>query len=128
MLLSDAAPALEKKASEIRRSIDKLAAVRADLDRERANFEKTNQEVNSRRTVLAELVETKQAERDVAASLAAAAQKETAALAARATSLRGILRALSALPGRLHRVSSHPHRIARNQQGSPRLRENHLKT
>lgn len=94
MLLSDAAPALEEKASEIRRSIDELAAIRADLDRERANFEKTNEEINSRRTILAELVEKKQAERDVAASLAAAAQKETAALAARATSLRGILQRL----------------------------------
>ena len=94
MLLTDAAPALEEKAAELRASIEELAVVRNDLDKQRLEYEKTNAEINSRRDVLAELVAQKQAERDVAASLAAAAQRETAALAARATSLRGILQRL----------------------------------
>jgi len=94
MLLADAAPALEAKAAELRASIETLASIRQNLDQQRLEFKQTNAEINSRRDVLAELVEKKQAERDVAASLAAAAQRETAALAARATSLRGILQRL----------------------------------
>lgn len=94
MLLSDAAPALEAKAAKLRESIAKLTAVRSDLDDERAAFQRTNEEIAARRDVLSELVAKKQNERDVATSLAAAAQRETAALAARATSLRGILQRL----------------------------------
>lgn len=97
ILLSDAAPALEARARELKSDIERLAALRKDRDKERADFEKTAEEIAARRAVLAELLKKKQAERDVAASLAAAAQRETAALAARATSLREVLRRLERL-------------------------------
>lgn len=97
ILLSDAAPELEARASAMRANLEKLTALREERDRERAAFEKTAEEIASRRSVLAELLKKKQAERDVAASLAAAAQKETAALAARATSLREVIRRLERL-------------------------------
>lgn len=97
MLLSDAAPALEAQASILRADLQRLAAVRANRDSERAAFQKTGAEISGRRKVLAELLERKLAERDVATALAAAAQKETAALAARATTLRDVIRRLERL-------------------------------
>jgi len=97
MLLADAAPALKERAAEIRTALDQLASVRADLDLEKKRFEKTNDEIGARRTVLSELLLRKQEESDVAARLAAAAQSETAALAARATNLRDVLRRLEKL-------------------------------
>lgn len=97
MLLANAAPALESRASALKLSLDRLSRVRADRDSERASFTKTNQEIGDRRTVLAELLEKKLAERDVAQRLASAAQRETAALAARATSLRDVIRRLERL-------------------------------
>lgn len=97
MLLSDAAPELEKRASTLKADLDRLAELHAARDRERADFEKTNEQITDRRRILAELLEKKQNERDVAASLAAAAQRETAALAARATSLRDVIDRLERL-------------------------------
>ncbi|MBB5517900.1 murein hydrolase activator EnvC family protein [Amphiplicatus metriothermophilus] len=97
MLLSEAAPVLEARAAALKESLDALTRVRAERERERQAYEKTNEEISARRTILAELLEKKQAERDVAASLAAAAQRETAALAARASSLREVLQRLERL-------------------------------
>ena len=94
MMLADAAPALEAKAQDLKQSIDALALIQSDLNNQREQFQKTNREIASRRNVLADLVRQKEDERDVAARLAAAAQSETAALAARATSLRGVLQRL----------------------------------
>lgn len=91
LLLSEAAPAIEAKAALLKASLDSLRNVRASLNDERVAFEKTNAEVSDRRKVLAELLKEKQRERDVATRLARAAQTETAALASRATSLRGVL-------------------------------------
>ncbi len=98
MLLADVTPQIEARAATLRQSLTSLATVRASLDQERANALKTNEEISARRTVLAELLSKKQGERRVAERLAAAAQGETAALAARATSLRDIL-------GRLERLA-----------------------
>jgi septal ring factor EnvC (AmiA/AmiB activator) len=98
LLLADAAPDLEAKAAEVGDALERLKNVRLALDEERANFEKTNEEVEDRRRVLAALLKTKQDERDVARRLAAAAQGETAALAARALTLREVL-------GRLERLA-----------------------
>ncbi|MGF1544650.1 MAG: murein hydrolase activator EnvC family protein [Parvularculaceae bacterium] len=97
MLLAEAAPALDAKAEKLRATLAELAEVRARLDDERANYERTNEEIFDRRTVLAELLRTKQRERDVALELAKAAQSETAALAARATNLREVLARLERL-------------------------------
>lgn len=97
MLLGDAAPQLQKRADALKADLDRLAELKKARDKERAAFQKTNEEIQSRRAVLAELLQKKQAERDVAASLAAAAQKETAALAARATSLRDVIDRLERL-------------------------------
>ncbi|MEE2691402.1 MAG: peptidoglycan DD-metalloendopeptidase family protein [Pseudomonadota bacterium] len=97
MLLSNAAPELEARASALKQTLDELAQVRADRDRERQAFAKTNEDIGDRREILAELLEKKMRERDVAASLALAAQRETAALAARATSLREVIRRLERL-------------------------------
>jgi septal ring factor EnvC (AmiA/AmiB activator) len=98
MLLADVTPQIEARAGLLRTSLADLAAVRTALEQERADFEKTNEEISARRSMLAELLSRKQGERQVAARLAAAAQSETAALAARATSLRDIL-------GRLERLA-----------------------
>ncbi|NWG92403.1 MAG: peptidoglycan DD-metalloendopeptidase family protein [Parvularculaceae bacterium] len=98
MLLADVTPQIEARAAALKTSLTALNAVRATLEEERAAAVRTNEEIASRRSVLAELLAKKQGERRVAARLAAAAQSETAALAARATSLRDIL-------GRLERLA-----------------------
>ncbi|MCB2112004.1 MAG: peptidoglycan DD-metalloendopeptidase family protein [Parvularculaceae bacterium] len=98
MLLADVTPQIEARAAILKTALDDLAAVKADLEKERARAEKTNDEIGARRTVLAELLSKKQGERRVAQRLAAAAQGETAALAARATNLRDVI-------GRLERLA-----------------------
>lgn len=97
MLLSDAAPALEERASALRAAIERLASLSAALDRDKSALLDANQELAARRDVLTELTAQKEKERDVAERLAAAAQRETARLAARATSLRDLLRRLERL-------------------------------
>ncbi|MEO0400076.1 MAG: peptidoglycan DD-metalloendopeptidase family protein [Pseudomonadota bacterium] len=97
ILLAGAAPELKEKADALRTDLEKLATVKDALDRERAAYQKTNEEVGARRRLLADLLTEKQAERDVAQRLAAAAQSETAALAARASNLRGVLDRLERL-------------------------------
>lgn len=97
MLLADAAPEVEARAARLRQAIERLADLAATLEQDRAAFATTNQELAARRDVLTELMSQKEQERDVAARLASAAQKETAQLAARATSLRDILRRLERL-------------------------------
>ncbi|MEO1014995.1 MAG: peptidoglycan DD-metalloendopeptidase family protein [Pseudomonadota bacterium] len=97
MLLSEAAPELKAEADALRAAIDRLAALRGALADEREAQKKTNEEISARRLVLAELLRTKQEERTVAERLAEAAQSETAALAARASSLRGVLSELERL-------------------------------
>ena len=97
MLLSDAAPALEERASTLRAAIDRLASLSAALDRDKSALLEANEELAARRDVLTELTAQKEEERDVAERLAAAAQRETARLAARATSLRDLLRRLERL-------------------------------
>jgi len=97
MLLSDAAPAVEARAKRLRKAIERLSGLAATLDKDRAAFRTTNQELAARHGVLADLMAQKEKERDVAAALAAAAQKETAALAARATSLRDVIQRLERL-------------------------------
>lgn len=121
MLLSEAAPALEARAAALKESLDALARVRAERERERRAYEKTNEEISARRTLLAELLEKKQEERDVAASLAAAAQRETAALAARASTLREVLRRLERLASAITpRLKPPPPRIDAPPAPSPR--------
>lgn len=98
MLLSDAAPAVEARAARLREAIERLAALGDALSSERAAYEATNIELTSRREVLADLMAQKERERDVAASLATAAQRETARLAVQAKSLRELI-------GRLERLA-----------------------
>jgi septal ring factor EnvC (AmiA/AmiB activator) len=98
MLLADVAPQLEARAATLKESLTKLNTVRESLNREKAEFERTNEEVSTRRSMLAELLEQKQQESRVAQRMAVAAQGETAALAARATTLRDVL-------GRLERLA-----------------------
>jgi len=97
MLLSDAAPAVEARAARLRAAIERLAALTEALTSERAAYEVTNVELSARRGVLADLMTQKEKERDVAAGLAATAQKETARLAVEATSLRDLIRRLERL-------------------------------
>ncbi len=97
MLLADVAPQLEARAAVLKDSLAKLKTVRDELAKEKADFERTNEEVETRRSMLAELLEEKQKESRVAQRMAAAAQSETAALAARATSLREVLSRLQRL-------------------------------
>ena len=97
MLLSDAAPEVEARAARLRQAIERLADLAATLEQDRAAFATTNQELSARRDILTDLMAQKEQERDVAARLASAAQRETAQLAARATSLREVLRRLERL-------------------------------
>ncbi|MFQ5563643.1 MAG: murein hydrolase activator EnvC family protein [Parvularculaceae bacterium] len=97
MLLAEAAPALEAKAARLRGVLDSLAETRAKLAAEREALEKTNIELASRRDILADLLTQNEEKRDVAARLAAAAQRETARLAAQATSLKEVIRRLEKL-------------------------------
>ena len=97
MLLADAAPEVEARAARLRQAIERLADLAATLEQDRAAFATTNQELAARRDVLTELMTQKEQERDVAARLASTAQRETAQLAARATSLREVLRRLERL-------------------------------
>lgn len=97
ILLAGAAPELEARARALREDLARLKAVRAERDRELAAYERTREQVAARRVILAELLKRKQTERDVAARLARAAQRETAALASRATDLREVVRRLERL-------------------------------
>ncbi|MFN0024238.1 MAG: murein hydrolase activator EnvC family protein [Parvularculaceae bacterium] len=97
MLLADVTPQIEARAGALKETLARHADVRAALDKERLASEKTNAEIAQRRALLAELLEGKQSERRTAERLAKAAQSETAALAARADSLRGILNRLEKL-------------------------------
>ncbi len=96
-LLSDAAPALAEKANRLRALVEQLTLARTGLSDQRANYERTANALVARRRVLNELLARKETERDVAARLAAAAQKETARLAAQATSLKGVVDRLQRL-------------------------------
>ena len=97
MLLADAAPTLEARAAQLRTSLERLTQIQTDLAAERARAEQTNAEIGDRRRVLADSLRDKQRERDVAARLAAAAQSETAALAARASTLSDVITRLERL-------------------------------
>lgn len=97
MLLSEAAPAVEARAARLRQAIERLATLSKQLDQERAAYTETNRALSARRDVLADLMAKKEQERDVAASLASAAQKETARLAVKATSLREMVQRLERL-------------------------------
>ncbi len=97
MLLADAAPALEAKAAKLRDALEALEVARTKLAAERQAHEKTNAELTSRRDILSDLLVQNEQKRDVAARLAAAAQRETASLAAKATSLKEVIRRLEKL-------------------------------
>jgi septal ring factor EnvC (AmiA/AmiB activator) len=117
MLLADVTPQIEARAALLRQELTALAETRAALIAERAKAEKTNAEIEERRSVLAELISEKQRERRVAQRLAAAAQSETAALAARADSLRDVLSRLE----RLARVVAPRLKPAPIRRGEPQL-------
>lgn len=102
MLLAEAAPAVDARAARLRDAIERLSTLTNQLSEERVARKEANDDLAARRDVLAELMEQKERERDVAERLASAAQKETAALAARATSLRDVVRRLERLA---HRVT-----------------------
>ncbi|MFN3960839.1 MAG: murein hydrolase activator EnvC family protein [Parvularculaceae bacterium] len=97
MLLADVTPQIEARAAALKETLTRRSQVRAALDKERSDFEKTNAEIARRRALLADLLEQKQRERRTAERLAKAAQSETAALAARAESLRDVLSRLEKL-------------------------------
>ncbi len=97
MLLADVTPQIEARAGALKETLSRHADVRSALDKERIASEQTNAEIAQRRALLAELLQDKQSERRTAERLAKAAQSETAALAARADSLRGILNRLEKL-------------------------------
>lgn len=97
MLLADVTPQIEARAAALKETLTRQTAIRKALEEERADFERTNEEVAQRRALLADLLKQKQQERRTAERLAKAAQSETAALAARADSLRGILSRLEKL-------------------------------
>ena len=97
MLLSEAAPAVAARAARLRGAIERLSALAAELDRDRNSYAVANRELASRRDVLAELMTHKEQERDVAEALATAAQRETARIAAQASTLREMIERLSRL-------------------------------
>lgn len=97
MLLSNAAPEVEARAARLRDAVQKLSDLAAALERDRASYAATNKELESRRDVLAELMAQKEEERNVAEALAASAQRETARIAAQASTLREMIERLSRL-------------------------------
>ncbi|MEZ5894303.1 MAG: peptidoglycan DD-metalloendopeptidase family protein [Parvularculaceae bacterium] len=97
MLLSDAAPEVEARAKRLRAALDKLTTLSAALDKDKASYAATNRELAARRDVLEELMQKKEAERDVAQAMAASAQRETARIAAQASTLREMIERLSRL-------------------------------
>ncbi len=97
MLLSNAAPEVEARAARLREAVQKLSDLADALEKDRASYAATNRELESRRDVLAELMAQKEAERDVAEALAASAQRETARIAAQASTLREMIERLSRL-------------------------------
>ncbi len=97
ILLADAAPKLEGRARALRIDLERLQSLRRMRDSERQAAERSKADIGDRRAMLADLLKKKQAERDVAAKMAAAAQRETAALASRATDLREVIRRLKRL-------------------------------
>ncbi|MAW79394.1 MAG: hypothetical protein CMI63_04100 [Parvularcula sp.] len=97
MLLSDAAPEVEARAARLRAAIERLAALAEELDRDRKSFARESDALAARRDVLADLLAKKEEERDVAQALAASAQRETARIAAQASTLRELIDRLSRL-------------------------------
>ena len=91
LLLSEATPALARKAETLGAIISRLTEAREGLADQRSAYETTALALTSRRQILSEQLALKEAERDVAERLAAAAQKQTAALAAKATSLKDVV-------------------------------------
>ncbi len=123
MLLADVTPQIEARAAALKETLSRQKAVREALEKERADFERTNEDVAQRRALLADLLKEKQQERRTAERLAKAAQSETAALAARADTLRGVLNRLEKLsrvvaPRRKPPPPS-PNRIAAPRDGPP---------
>lgn len=123
MLLADVTPQIEARAAALKETLTRQTAVREALEKERADFERTNEEVAQRRALLADLLKEKQQERRTAERLAKAAQSETAALAARADTLRGVLSRLEKLsrvvaPRRKPPLPS-PNRLAAPQPDPP---------
>jgi len=97
LLLSEATPALAKKAEAIGLILDRLNLAKTALSDQRAAYQATATSLASRRQILGEQLTRKEEERDVAQRLAAAAQRETAALAAKATSLKDVVDRLQKL-------------------------------
>ncbi len=87
MLLSDAAPEVEARAARLRAERVVFAGEALALPIE----------FGARRDVLADLLAKKEEERDVAQALAASAQRETARIAAQASTLREVIERLSRL-------------------------------
>ncbi|MEO0833137.1 MAG: peptidoglycan DD-metalloendopeptidase family protein [Pseudomonadota bacterium] len=105
LLLSEAAPALATRAEDLRGLVDQLTAARTALADQRVAYERTAISLASRRRFLADDLKVKEAERDVADRLAAAAQRETATLAARATSIKDVVARLRAVA---HSITPRP--------------------
>jgi septal ring factor EnvC (AmiA/AmiB activator) len=120
MLLADVTPQIEARAAALKETLTRRSKVRAALDRERSDFEKTNEEIARRRALLADLLEQKQREKRTAERLAKAAQSETAALAARAESLRDVLSRLEKLARVVApRLKPSPERLAAPRRPDP---------
>ncbi|WP_425410619.1 murein hydrolase activator EnvC family protein [Hyphococcus sp.] len=121
MLLSDAAPEVEARAARLRAAVERLSELAAALEKDRASYAATNRELQSRRDVLAELMEQKEEERDVAEALAASAQRETARIAAQASSLREMIERLSRLAHSITpRIKPAPPKSAPAPDAAPR--------
>ena len=119
MLLSEAAPALSEKAKSLRTLVKRLSDSRQGLIDQQNNYERTASSLVARREVLSELLQRKEDERDVAARLAATAQKETASLAARATSLKGVVSRLQRLAHAVTPRIKPPRSLVAIAPGSP---------
>jgi septal ring factor EnvC (AmiA/AmiB activator) len=107
----------------LRAAIERLAELAAELDRDRKSFARENDALAARRDVLAELLAKKEEERDVAQALAASAQRETARIAAQASTLREVIERLSRLA---HLITPRikpapPQRVAPEPTSTPNL-------
>ncbi|MEM8988336.1 MAG: peptidoglycan DD-metalloendopeptidase family protein [Pseudomonadota bacterium] len=91
MVLGSAAPELAERAEALRIDLDRLAALRADMETEKTALLQTNEELRGRQSILEELLFEKQKEETEASLKARQAQARVAALAAKATTLRGLI-------------------------------------
>ena len=91
MLLSAAAPELQERAEALTRELDALREVRVQIETQQNALSAAKSDLNERRNLLADLLVKKRREQTEAQKALARTQKELAALASQASSMRELI-------------------------------------